>query len=310
MVNLKTTTVSVVIAAHNASGFIEDALQSALCQRGVDLEVIVVDDGSSDDTLLTLNDWASGDKRLRVLRSTVCGGPSAARNIAIGAARGEWLAILDSDDAMASDRLQRMVLEAESLRCDLLADNLQLIDFASRKKMGLAFDSSWMNDRQPLSLKDLLQKDWPGQHNGMGIGFIKPIIRRNFLTRHNLCYDADIRTGEDILLYARLIDAGGKAYLQPEAGYFFSVRSGSLSSKDQSTMDLVEVNRRISMLGGASVSGLDFHQRNQAIWYQQLSTSLKRRRISASLIAASHLRPYFLIKQFGRALKRRLIARS
>ena len=80
------------------------ALRSALGQHDVEHEVIVVDDGSSDETPRRLEEL--GDPRLRILRHATRQGVSQARNTAIEAARGEWIAFLDDDDLWSPRKLR------------------------------------------------------------------------------------------------------------------------------------------------------------------------------------------------------------
>jgi GT2 family glycosyltransferase len=86
---------SVVIATHNRAQVVPRAIRSVLDQRGVDLELVVVDDDSDDDTQTVLRQL--GDSRLRVIRQHA-GGPSAARNTGAKAASGDWITFLDDDD--------------------------------------------------------------------------------------------------------------------------------------------------------------------------------------------------------------------
>jgi glycosyltransferase involved in cell wall biosynthesis len=95
--------VSVVIPTHNRSELMSLALLSALGQRGVDLEVIVVDDGSTDDTAATVE--RIGDPRVRFLRHPTPQGVSTTRNRGIKEAKGEWIAFLDDDDLWAPQKL-------------------------------------------------------------------------------------------------------------------------------------------------------------------------------------------------------------
>lgn len=108
------TTVSVVIPTYNYGRYVGDAIDSALAQTVPPLEVVVVDDGSTDDTPAVLARY--GD-RIRVVRQENQG-LSAARNTGIREARGEWVAFLDSDDAFHPRKLE-LQLAALAARPDL-----------------------------------------------------------------------------------------------------------------------------------------------------------------------------------------------
>ncbi len=98
--------VSVIIPTYNRAGLVQEAVASVLAQTWRDFEVLVVDDGGSDGTDAALAPYAS---RLRLLRRESRGGVSAARNTGIEAARGEWLAFLDSDDLWLPEKLARQM---------------------------------------------------------------------------------------------------------------------------------------------------------------------------------------------------------
>lgn len=92
--------VSVIVPAFNAGRSVEGALRSALANAGPDLECIVVDDGSTDDTASVVERLAAADPRIILLRAPTNEGVSSARNRALAASRGEWLVFLDSDDRL------------------------------------------------------------------------------------------------------------------------------------------------------------------------------------------------------------------
>ena len=99
--------VSVVVPTHNRAALLVKTLVSALQQQDVQIEVIVVDDASSDDTAARIA--RLGDARVRLVRlETPCGLPGA-RNHGAAAAAGEWLAFLDDDDLWAPDKLARQL---------------------------------------------------------------------------------------------------------------------------------------------------------------------------------------------------------
>ena len=104
-------TATVVIPTRNRLPLLQGAVASALAQEGVDVEVIVVDDGSTDDTSQRLAEI--GDPRLRVIRHEVSKGVAPARNRGIAEASGEWVATLDDDDLWSPEKLRRQIDAAE-----------------------------------------------------------------------------------------------------------------------------------------------------------------------------------------------------
>lgn len=100
-------TVSAVIPAYNADGFVHRAIESALAQTHRLLEIIVVDDGSSDDTAAVAARYP-----VRVIRQAN-GGPGAARNTGVMAAQGEWIALLDHDDTWHPDKTRQQLALAD-----------------------------------------------------------------------------------------------------------------------------------------------------------------------------------------------------
>jgi glycosyltransferase involved in cell wall biosynthesis len=100
-------TVSVVIPCYNYATFLPEALDSALRQEGVELEVIVVDDASSDDSADVAEKYAANDPRVRVIRLERNGGQVAAVNLALSKATGEFIVRLDADDLLTPGSLAR-----------------------------------------------------------------------------------------------------------------------------------------------------------------------------------------------------------
>ena len=129
-------TVSVLMTTWNGAAFIAEAIASVLAQSFTDFELIVVDDGSTDETGQVLA--GIGDRRLRVLRQAMNGGVVAARNVGFAAARGRYVAALDHDDLSHPQRLARQVayLEAHT-RVVLVATEIEIEDPARRRNKAL-----------------------------------------------------------------------------------------------------------------------------------------------------------------------------
>ena len=91
------TLISVIIPVYNVSAYLPQCLNSVIGQTYQNLEIIVVEDGSSDGSLLICEEYAEKDSRIHVIRAAH-GGISAARNIGIENANGVYLTFFDSDD--------------------------------------------------------------------------------------------------------------------------------------------------------------------------------------------------------------------
>jgi glycosyltransferase involved in cell wall biosynthesis len=104
--------VSAVIPTHNHGALVPDAVESALAQTWPRVEVIVVDDGSTDDTLARLGRF---EGRITVIRQEHLG-PAVARNAGIRASRGEWVGFLDSDDLWMPEKIARCLAALEDAR--------------------------------------------------------------------------------------------------------------------------------------------------------------------------------------------------
>lgn len=123
--------VSVIVPAYNVSQYVGDTLNSLLRQDFTDFEVIVVDDGSTDETVKQVERF--DDPRVRLIRHTSNSGLASARNTGMAHAQGEFIALLDADDIAAPDRLSAQVtaLEADSA-LQMVGSHVAIIDESGR----------------------------------------------------------------------------------------------------------------------------------------------------------------------------------
>lgn len=115
----KRPAVSVIIPVYNTEAYLAECLDSVANQTLRDIEIICVDDGSTDDSLRILASCAKSDERIRIF-SKCNGGISSARNLGLDYARGEYVFFLDSDDMLSVQALQELTQIAERRRTDIL----------------------------------------------------------------------------------------------------------------------------------------------------------------------------------------------
>ncbi|TWD44837.1 succinoglycan biosynthesis protein ExoO [Agrobacterium vitis] len=216
--------VSIVIAAYNAADTIERSIESALAQLNVTVEVIVADDCSSDDTVERV--LAIKDPRVHLIALDKNKGPGGARNAAIAAAKGRWIAVLDSDDVFKAIRLFHMLERAKEAGAQIVVDNLDVIDLDNNCRT--MFLEEALAQRGQIDLANFIASNilFRSEHN---FGYMKPVFERDFLRSKGLQFDESLRIGEDYLLLASALAEGGRCAIVPTAGYVYYIRAGSIS---------------------------------------------------------------------------------
>lgn len=157
--------VSVVIACYNGSGVITKALDSALEQSFQDIEVIVVDDGSSDNSVEVVETYPGGG-RVRLIQHGKNRGISAARNTAIQVAEGVFIGFLDQDDLWRPDRL---------------ATALEVFAEDKERKVGLVFGNEETRDLQTGALMSGRLPPPDGVNMLQKSKFLCALLQRNFI---------------------------------------------------------------------------------------------------------------------------------
>ncbi len=185
--------VSVIIPTRDRCHRLALALRSACWQRGVAVDVIVVDDGSTDATSRFLRDL--NDPRIRGIRNEVPSGPSHARNRGVAVARSEWVAFLDDDDLWAPDKLHRQLDATASSGRRWAYGGEVIIDEQLR-----VLDGSPPHSPEKV-VADLERYDaLPGGSSGV-------LVARNLIDRVGL-FDPGLRTSEDWDMWIRLAREG------------------------------------------------------------------------------------------------------
>ena len=110
--------VSVIIPVYNVSPYLRESLDSVISQTYTNLEIIAVDDGSTDDSGRICDEYAEKDTRIKVIHQANRG-LSAARNAGLNAMTGEYVAFLDSDDALYPEMVECMVKGMEKNAADI-----------------------------------------------------------------------------------------------------------------------------------------------------------------------------------------------
>jgi glycosyltransferase involved in cell wall biosynthesis len=214
-------TFSVVIAAYEAASTVGGAIESVLAQTRQDFEIVVIDDGSSDETAAVAEAIAAEDRRVSV-HSQPNGGPSAARNRGIAVSAGEYVSMLDSDDLWLPQYLAQM---GDALAAD--------------PRAGFAYTEAWeLDEASGRFLKaTAMARQHPPAQTLPQERFVAELMQRNFVynavtVRRSVLeqvggYDEGMTHGEDYELWLRIAISGFGAARVPGP---LAIKRDSLSS--------------------------------------------------------------------------------
>lgn len=187
--------VSFIMAAKNFERFVGDAIASVMNQTYQNIELIVVDDASTDNTTSIIREWAERDARIRAIYNTTSVLPPRARNMAADIARGTYLAILDSDDISMPDRIEKQVAYMLAHpEIDASGSHAEIIDIDG-KSFGIKKKSTNIAD---IRCAFLLQNQFI--HSSM-------IIKKSVFDALG-GYRSEYMYAEDYDLYSRVLEAG------------------------------------------------------------------------------------------------------
>ncbi|HUG15035.1 MAG TPA: glycosyltransferase, partial [Thermomicrobiales bacterium] len=197
--------ISVVLPAYNAERFAAEAIDSVLAQTHTDFELILIDDGSTDSTLDILRSYAARDCRIKVLAHENLG-VARAMNQAMSVAQSNWIARMDADDIMEPRRLERQVaFVAEHPDLAVTSCLVTYID-AGGRTLGRSAPE-FTSDEEVRKTRDA----------GTPIGFHHPgvLMRRDVVVGIG-GYRSEFVSAQDMDLWNRIADAGGRILVQPE----------------------------------------------------------------------------------------------
>lgn len=217
--------VSVVAPAFRASETVREMMDSVLGQSMPDLELVICDDASDDDTCAIVLGYR--DDRVRLVRNPTNLGPGPARDRAIMAARGDWIAVIDADDAWAPQRLARLLEGTGDARDVMVFDNIMLCHHAENGPM-----LPWRPLRSEdafgggATARDVTLPDYIRSERLL----IKPVLPRRFLVDARV-HHSSRRFAEDAEYFIRLGLAGLRLRYVPEPMYRYRSMPGSATAQ-------------------------------------------------------------------------------
>lgn len=228
-----TMLVSIVVPVYNLQDYLAETLDSILAQSYQHFEVLVVDDGSTDDTVKLVNSYQKRDSRIVLLSNQRKKGVSGARNTGIFAAKGEWIAFLDGDDLWTTDAIEVRV-ECINQYPDaefITADMANFYDNTSTAESSWAVTNNDWHDcfgkylisGKPIILDEPINKFLRSVPIWTGVAMIKTSVL------HSLGgFDESLPSCEDTQLWLKVAAKTNRLVFAPKVVAYYRQREGSL----------------------------------------------------------------------------------
>ena len=229
--------ISIIIPAYNIENYIVRCLDSLLNQTYKNLEVIVVDDGSSDNTGKIIDDYASKYENIKVIHKKNAG-VSAARNSGIDVANGDYIGFVDGDDTVDKEMFEVLIDNAIKYDADISHCGYKMV-FPSRIDYYYNTGELIEQDNE-LGLKDLVL----GQR--VEPGLVNKLYKRDLFTTVRM--NENIKINEDLLANYYLFKQSSKSVFYDKCMYSYIVRKGSAATSKiniNKIVDPVKVRREM-----------------------------------------------------------------
>jgi len=228
--DLATGLVSIIIPVYNAEKYLHRCLKSVINQSYKNIEIVLVNDGSTDNSGEICDKYAKNDKGIKVIHTGNCG-PAAARNAGIENSKGEFIFFLDSDDFIKNDALSLLIENYNQHKADIIVGDFNKIKEDKKSDSGHArfFSSSKLLTKQDIIDYTRCYLKQPNRFplftQSWGRVFKSSIIKKN-----NIFFDTGLRTFEDVAFNFNYLKYTNKLFFLKEAIYNYLIHDNYASA--------------------------------------------------------------------------------
>ena len=278
-----------IIPAYNAEAFLPQCLDSVLAQTEKNIEIIVINDCSSDKTKDIINEYAKKNSCIKPIHFEVNQGQSAARNAGLDAARGEYISFVDSDDFIAEDMLEKLCRKAEKTDADMVITNISLY-FEDTGKTEIFRDKLYFTF---LSGRVFAPCDYPPLISVIGVW--DRIYKRSLIESNKLRFPLGL-VYEDHLFCVQAYVLSKRITVVSEPLYFYRKNAGGSitdneAKNDKYKFNYLEITRRIKKF---------LHEQGV---YEQLQEEYLKYQFFYSAFHQQNISDYDTFQKFFREMK-------
>lgn len=224
--------VSVIIAVYNVEEYISNCLDSIINQTFEDIEILCVDDASTDKSVNIISGYMKKDDRVKLIRLSINSGPGVARNTAMHVSEGEYISFIDSDDYVQKDYIEVLYNTAKKYDADMVfTNNIYTVKYIAIKpyyhnrisEWKSKFEKSWNEGVSTFNVNTPEKENTPEYPLGV---FWNKIYKNSFLKNNGITISS-YRVAEDVEMFYKVLACSPKIAYNNEAKYYYVQRKDS-----------------------------------------------------------------------------------
>ncbi len=233
--------ISIIIPIYNAEKNIKKCIESIICQTYDNIEIICINDGSTDKSTQIIENYQHKDTRITLINKENSG-VSDTRNTGIKKSSGKYIMFIDADDYISKDYIEKMYEVIQKYNCDLLISGYtEVRDGKNKNKKFSKCREKELNITYPQYLEDYLLTNF---FNSCW----KQLINKKIITKNNIQFSSDIKYGEDMLFSFECYKYSSKTYYIDNCGYNYYINSESVMQRKsiEALLQYLKDNRQVS----------------------------------------------------------------
>ncbi|MGN1134033.1 MAG: glycosyltransferase family 2 protein [Oscillospiraceae bacterium] len=219
--------ISVIVPVYNARNTIDICVKSIISQDFNDLEILLVDDGSTDSSGEICDAWAEKDSRIKVVHQKNSGS-SAARNTGIKMAQGKWISFIDSDDVVSKNFFSELIDAVNNTNAEIVLTKYKVFE----DDKNTDFTGENYTDKKVFSRNKIAELCFRTDYHGY---CWNKLFKRDIIINNNIFFDSRLALCEDMHFLINYIQHINEGAVQNGKLYFYRKPSGSCSWEKMST---------------------------------------------------------------------------
>lgn len=291
---------SIIVPVYNGENFIEDCIDSIINQTLKDIEILIINDGSKDNTLNIIESIAKSDSRIKILNQKNSG-VSAARNNGISKSRGKYITFVDADDYIDKTMYEKMYKKAEEFNSDIVICNVNDV-LNGNKKVSLNLNEGIIDIRK-LTESEFLSNEY----FKLGTAVWHKIFKSNLIKENKIKFInySEVASEDTLFNYEAMLKAK-RLYCIEEALYDYKINENSLTKSKSAKENMIKrcmntVNIMSDFLSKNKIEGENFID---YITYWEFINALSYVDELKVKLLVNSIKEYSKISTFNKAIKK------